>query len=165
MSIAQKIGMIETASQELIVLIGIPGSGKSTFRKKYYPEYELISLDVLHSRQREAAVLRQALAARKNCVIDNTNVSVAERAMFIEAGKNAGYRIVGYYLRSIIAECLKRNAMRCGKMRIPDAGVIGRAARLELPKYSEGFDELHYVAITDDGFAISDWREDDPCEK
>ena len=144
-------------------MIGIPGSGKSTFCQKYFLEYEHISLDVLHTRQRETTALQTALAARKNCVVDNTNVSVAERAKFIEAGKSAGYRIVGYYMRSKIDECLQRNATRSGKMRIPDAGVIGRAAQLELPKHAEGFDELHYVTITNDGFAISDWKEDDPC--
>ena len=146
-------------------MIGIPGSGKSTFRQKYFPEHECISLDALHSRHRETTALQTAIAARKNCIVDNTNVSVAERAKFIETGKSAGYRIVGYYMRSKIDECLKRNALRSGKMRIPDAGVIGRAAQLELPKYSEGFDELHYVTITDDGFAIGDWKEDEPCEK
>lgn len=150
---------------ELILMIGIPGSGKSTFRQKYFSEYEHISLDVLHSRQRESTALQTAIAARKNCIVDNTNVSVAEREKFIEAGKSAGYRIVGYYMRSKIDECLKRNSLRSGKMRIPDRGVIGRAAQLELPKYAEGFDELHYVTITDDGFAISDWKEDEPCEK
>ena len=149
--------------QELVLMIGIPGSGKSTFCRKYFPEYERISLDVLHTRKRETTELKKAIALRKNCVIDNTNVSVAERAKFIEAGKRAEYRIVGYYMRSKIDECLKRNALRSGKMRIPDAGVIGRAAQLELPKYAEGFDELHYVTITDDGFVISDWKEDDPC--
>ena len=151
--------------QELVLMIGIPGSGKSTFCQRYFPEYERISLDALHTRKRETAELEKAIALRKNCVVDNTNVSVAERAKFIEAGKSAEYRIVGYYMQSKIDECLKRNARRSGKMRIPDAGVIGRAAQLELPKYAEGFDELHYVTITDDGFAISDWKEDELCEK
>ena len=150
---------------KLILMIGIPGSGKSTFCREYFSEYEHLSLDVLHTRHRETIALQAAIAARKNCIVDNTNVSVAERAKFIEAGRSAGYRIVGYYMRSKIDECLKRNAQRSGKMRIPDAGVIGRAAQLEIPKYAEGFDELHYVTITDPGFAISDWKEDDSCRK
>ena len=60
---------------------------------------------------------------------------------------------------SCIDECLKRNAMRTGKARIPDAGVIGRASQLERPGYAEGFDELFYVAVTNDGFSITPWRE------
>ena len=96
---------------ELILMIGIPGSGKSTFCREYFPGYEYLSLDVLHTRNRETAALQAAIAARKNCVVDNTNVSAAERVKFIGAGRSAGYRIVGYYMRSKIDECLKRNAL------------------------------------------------------
>lgn len=37
----------------LAIMIGIQGSGKSTFCKMYLPEYERISLDDLHTRNKE----------------------------------------------------------------------------------------------------------------
>ena len=143
----------------MVLMIGIPGSGKSTFCDEKFPGWRVISRDILRTRHREEQLLADTVASRLSCVIDNTNVSRAERAKFIAAGKAAGYRIVGYYLRSNIDECLKRNALRTGRARIPDAGVRGRAAQLESPGYAEGFDELFYVAITGDVFSITPWRE------
>ena len=143
----------------MVLMIGIPGSGKSTFCDEKFPGWRVISRDILRTRHREEQLLADTVASRLSCVIDNTNVSRAERAKFIAAGKAAGYRIVGYYLRSNIDECLKRNARRTGRARIPDAGVRGRAAQLESPGYAEGFDELFYVAITGDVFSITPWRE------
>ena len=143
-------------------MIGIPGSGKSTFCTEKFPGWRVISLDILRTRHREEQLLADTVASRLPCVIDNTNVSRAERAKFITAGKAAGYRIVGYYLRSNIDECLKRNALRTGKARIPDAGVRGRAAQLERPGYAEGFDELFYVAIRNGGFVVTPWANAKP---
>ena len=149
-----------TQTPTMVVMIGIPGSGKSTFCDANFPGWRVISRDILRTRHREEQLLADTVASRLSCVIDNTNVSRAERAKFITAGKAAGYRIVGYYLRSNIAECLKRNAMRTGKARIPDAGVIGRASQLERPGYAEGFDELFYVSIQNGDFVVTPWAED-----
>ena len=151
---------MESQNPTMVIMIGIPGSGKSTFCDEKFPGWRVISLDILRTRHREDRLLADTVASRLSCVIDNTNVSRAERAKFIAAGKAAGYRIVGYYLRSNLAECLKRNAQRTGKARIPDAGVRGRAAQLELPGYTEGFDELFHVAIQDGSFVVTPWTEE-----
>ena len=104
---------------EMILMIGIPGSGKSTFCEQHLPQYRLISLDLLHTRFQESKALEEAIAEKVDIVIDNTNVSRAERARFIERGKAAGYRIIGYYLQSKIADCLKRNASALAKIASP----------------------------------------------
>lgn len=113
---------------EMILLIGIPASGKSTFYRQRFTETHLqISLDILHSRAHEMEVLQAALAAGKSCVIDNTNVTAEERSRFIAPARNHAYRITGYYFRSVLAECLPRNAQRFGRERIPESGMKGRA--------------------------------------
>ena len=153
---------MESQNPTMVIMIGIPGSGKSTFCDSKFPGWRVISRDILRTRHREEQLLADTVAGRLPCVIDNTNVSRAERAKFITAGKTAGYRIVGYYLRSNIDECLKRNAQRTGKARIPDAGVRGRASQLERPGYAEGFDELFYVAIRNGGFVVTPWANAKP---
>ncbi len=150
---------MESQKPTMVIMIGIPGSGKSTFCDKNFRGWRVISRDILRTRHREEQLLADTVASRLSCVIDNTNVSRAERAKFITAGKAAGYRIVGYYLRSDIDECLKRNARRTGKARIPDAGVRGRAAQLEHPGYAEGFDELFHVSIRNGDFVVTPWVE------
>ena len=148
-----------TKAPQIIILIGIPASGKSTFAATHFSaEYVRISLDVLHKRSKEARELSGAIAKKLDIVVDNTNVSRAERKRFIEPAKAAGYEVIGFYFQSVIEDCLKRNAQRSGKARIPDVGVIARANALELPSRDEGFDKLYYVKIADDGFNVEEWK-------
>jgi hypothetical protein len=42
--------------------------------------------------------------------------------------------------------------------RVPEKGIRGTHARLVIPKYDEGFDELYYVRLLPDGgFDIAEW--------
>jgi len=148
------------APRTAVVMIGIPASGKSTFCRRYFPELPVISLDLLHRRKREDAVLRETLASGRSFVVDNTNVTRAERAKYLAAAREAGYRTVGVYMRSDTAGCLARNELRVGKARIHRVGVLARAKALELPEYGEGFDRLFYVTLAESGFTMSDWKTD-----
>lgn len=89
-------------------------------------------------------------------VVDNTNPTRADREKYITAAKAAEYIVVGYYFRSSIGESMKRNAQRTGKARVPDIAVASIHAKLELPEYGEGFDELYYVRMGDDGFIVDE---------
>ena len=151
---------INEKKQQMLLLIGIPASGKSTFASMHIPaSYQSISLDILQSRAKEAKAFMDAIASRRNIVIDNTNISRAERQRFIEPAKAAGYEVIGYYFKSVINDCLERNAKRLGRARIPDVGVVSRAKELETPAFEEGFDELYYVTIVDGDFSIDDWND------
>ena len=151
---------METTSRQpqMILLIGIPASGKTTFAAtRIPPEYVRISLDVLHSRAKEAQTLAEAMAARRDIVVDNTNVNRVERERFITPARQAGYRVACFYFQSSVPDCLRRNAQRTGAARIPEVGVRARAKALELPSIQEGFDELSYVSITETGFNVATW--------
>ncbi|MEM9193954.1 MAG: hypothetical protein AAGF12_32565 [Myxococcota bacterium] len=53
---------------------------------------------------------------------------------------------------------MARNRLRKGPERIPDKGVLGTYARLELPRRDEGFDALFFVRMTNDGFDVEEWQ-------
>lgn len=143
---------------EIVIFCGLPASGKSTFyRERFAATHRHISLDALKTRKREAALLRECIENRWSCVVDNTNVTSAERLPYIEAGKAAGARIAGYCFRSALAECLARNARREGKARIKETGLYERASKLAFPSPDEGFDALCDVWLGSSGFNTRPW--------
>lgn len=152
---------MELAKPTLILLIGIPASGKSTFARRYAEAgWPCLSLDVLHSRTTELRQYRQLVEKRCNILIDNTNVTISERSRYLAPAKAAGYRTIGYYFQSVIKDCLARNMLRTGKACVPQVGLIARAKSLELPSYAEEFDELYYVTIVENGFNVVNWEDE-----
>ena len=142
---------------QLVLLIGIPASGKSTFYvREFVDTHVRINLDMLKTRHRERLLLNACLEAKQPVVVDNTNVTAESRATYIKAGRAAGFEVVGYYFRSVIAESLERNARR--DRQVPERGVVGMASRLEQPGLGEGFDVLHYVRTAGDAFLVSPWE-------
>ena len=82
---------------EAIVLCGVQGSGKTTlYRDRFAATHEHVSLDVLGSRAREAALIATCLEEGRSFVVDNTNPTVADRARYLEPARAAGFKVIGY---------------------------------------------------------------------
>jgi predicted kinase len=150
---------------ELVILIGLQGSGKSTFyERRFAATHTYISRDRLRNnrrpRRREQELIRLALRDRRSVVVDNTHPTAADRAPIIALAREFGTRVIGFYFESRLEPCVARNRQREGKSRIPDVGVLATAKIFETPKPSEGFDELNYVRISDNGvFRVEPWKE------
>lgn len=146
---------------ELIMLIGIPGSGKSSFYKtNFFTKYVRISLDLFNTRNKEKRFLELAFALQQRMVIDNTNVTRDERAVYIHQAKENNFKVIGYFFESKLSLCLERNENRLGKEKIEKVGVVAKFKALELPHYKEGFDKLFYVAIENEQFKVNDWKDE-----
>ena len=66
----------------------------------------------------------------------------------------------GYFFQSVLEDCLARNHGRTSDKRIADVGVRSVASKLELPTRTEGFDELYFVRLRDEGgFEVSEYQE------
>ncbi len=145
-----------------IILIGLQGSGKSTFyQRQFSTTHVRLNLDMLKTRHREKILLQACLTALLPFVIDNTNPTRAERLVYLEAARNAGLRIAGYYLQSKVDDCKRRNELRPASQQVPLPGILGTAGRMELPSRDEGFDELFYVHINEaNEFVIEEWKDE-----
>jgi len=152
---------------ELVVLVGLQASGKSSFcAERFAATHVVVSKDAFPARKREARqrrALEAAFAAQHNVVLDNTNPSRSERAWALERARAAGYRRVGYYFESRLAVCIPRNAARPVDGRVPEIALAATAARLERPSLEEGFDHLHYVCLSEGTFEVTLWH-DGPVE-
>lgn len=62
--------------QEMIIMVGSPGSGKSTFIQNYLKSYERINRDTLKTMKKCLDVAESHMKNGKNVVIDNQNHTV-----------------------------------------------------------------------------------------
>lgn len=142
----------------LVILIGLQGSGKSTFYKKYLSlDYVRVNLDTLKTRHQEKLLIDECIAGQKSYAIDNTNPTRLDRERYIIPAKEAGYRVVGYLMESKIKDCIKRNALREGKARVPEKAIAATSNKLEIPSFDEGFDELYFVKNDGETMTIEEW--------
>jgi predicted kinase len=147
---------------ELVVLVGLQGSGKTTFfRERFAATHAHVSKDNFRSNPRPARRQRrlvvESFAAGRSVVVDNTNPTAADRAELIEAGRAAGVAVACYYFPPDVDASLRRNAAREGKVRVPDHAVRITAARLEPPVLNEGYDRLYTVRpVEGGGFEVAE---------
>lgn len=141
---------------EVVILIGLQGSGKSTFYREHFARtHRHVSKDNFrHARrrhERQQQLIETALRAGYSVVVDNTNPTIADRADVILLAKSLGARVVGYYFLPNVPASLARNAQRQGRDRVPDRAIFIAAARLQPPSFGEGYDALYEIRLNTEG--------------
>jgi predicted kinase len=150
---------------EIVLLVGLQGSGKSTFYRAHYAAtHVLVSKDRFRNnrrpQRRQMQLIEDALKEGCSVVVDNTNPTVEDRAPIITLARSYGARAVGIFLDSCLSDCLERNACRSGRERVPDKALHITHKRLRKPRLGEGFDQLYQVRLTPEGRFIVDALEE-----
>jgi predicted kinase len=101
---------------EIIIFCGIQASGKTTFYKEHFFKTHMrISLDQLHTRNKEQVFINACFSVQQRFVVDNTNPTKEERSKYIAAAKAHKYKVIGYYFKTNINDAIHRNSKRIGK--------------------------------------------------
>jgi predicted kinase len=133
---------------EMVLFIGIPASGKSSFYKeRFFLTHVRLNRDMLRTRHREAALVKACFDGKAPFVLENTNVTRAARAPYIALAKQARFKVAGYFFESAAADAVARNKLRSEPERVPAVAIWAANKRLEFPSYDEGFDELYRVKM------------------
>ena len=143
----------------IAILMGLQGSGKSTFYATHLAEdFVRVNLDTLKTRHREKLLVEECIANGQSYAIDNTNPTKSDRERYIASARAAGYRIIGYFIESKIKDCMQRNALREGDARVPEKAIAATSNKLQIPSYDEGFDELYFVKNDGKTMTVEEWR-------
>ena len=142
----------------MVLMIGIQGSGKSTFYQNFLADsYVRINLDTLKTRHQESLLISDCLERGKSFVIDNTNPTKADRQRYIPLAKQAGYKVIGYFMESKLKVCMERNEKRDGKAKVPSKAIAATSNKLQMPSYDEGFDKLYFVSNDGENMTVNEW--------
>lgn len=98
--------------RQLLVLIGPPGSGKTTMALKY-PEYVRVSRDD-QGQGGQHETFNRALLEGKDILIDKMNFNEQQRQMFVKPAREAGYSITYRILFVPKDICMSRMEKRVG---------------------------------------------------
>ena len=142
---------------KIIVLVGLPGSGKSTWLEQQGAGglssdaiRKLLADDEddqsVNARVFETLryLLRQRLAiGREVTYIDATNLTRSERAGYIRMGEEFACEVEAVFFDTPLALCRERNGSR--HRVVPDEKLQAVAAKLRAPSVEEGFTRVTVV--------------------
>ncbi len=140
--------------QQVVIFVGLQGAGKTTWYQTHLAATHVhVSKDLMkntrHRDARQLELVEAALRAGQSVVVDNTNPTPAVRAPLIEVGKRYGARVIAYFFEIPVKVALVRNRGREGRARVPDVALFVTAKKLVPPSTSEGFDEVHVMAVNE----------------
>lgn len=151
--------LAKEAETEVIVCVGYPASGKSSFVKKHLvPKgYVYINQDTLKTRDKCIAACQTALNQKKSVVIDNTNPERATRALYIKLAQNAKVPIRCFYFGDNEELSQHNNYYRAVHKPEEKRDVLSSIAfrtfksKLQEPSTVEGFEEVKKINFVFDG--------------
>ncbi|KAM5132274.1 bifunctional polynucleotide phosphatase/kinase [Mantella aurantiaca] len=141
---------LTSSSTEVVVTVGFPGAGKSTFIKEHLvPKgYAYANRDTLGTWQKCVAACEESLRNGKSIVIDNTNPDVESRGRYISCAQKAGVPARCFHFNATIELSKHNNRFRemthtgKGHVSVNDMVINSYKSKFVAPSLNEGFSEI-----------------------
>lgn len=134
--------------QELVLMVGQPASGKSTFTKRHFASYARVNQDTLQTKAKCWLEVRNQLSAGRSVVVDNTNPSREARKAYIDMAREYNVPVRCFVFKTDDKLAQHLNAFRertQGVKKIPKIGYAMFKKHYEEPVLSEGFKEIKTI--------------------
>lgn len=145
----------------LIMMIGLPGSGKSTYAKKLIEankniayvsrdevRYEYVS-DQAHYFDHEKEVYKEFcnridmhLLRGETVIADATHLNIKSREKLLKSLQVIPDKIIAVIVNTPFEICMERNAARQGIIRVPDQTMYRMKHTFRKPSITEHFDQI-----------------------
>lgn len=147
----------KSVKNKLVVMIGIPGSGKSTYITSKMKHAHVVSRDAIRfsmvtdkdnyfSRENEVWTefinqIKESLKKYYVTVADATHLNTRSRAKLFRALGSSlkDIEIVAVYVKAPIETCIERNNLREGLAVVPESAIRRMASQIEEPIVEEGW--------------------------
>lgn len=147
---------------KLYIMMGIPGSGKSTWceenisNKDNYVSRDRVRFGLLKagdsyfSKENEVYkefvnIINRKLMTNKEVYVDQTSLDSRARRKLLNSLQVKPDEVHVIWLKTPLQKSLLYNAKRKGLERVPDHSIIQMHSRLERPTWSEGIKYLHII--------------------
>ena len=158
-ALAMPTAMPRVSKGTVVLAIGLPGSGKSSWFKRH--KITPLSSDMLRAllfddptEQRFQdlifsnlrSMLKARLIARRPLnYVDATNLTPHERQSWIKLGQDYGYEVQAVYFDVPLEVCLERNHKR--ERVVADDVMRRMSSKLKAPTFEEGFSKITVVRV------------------
>jgi predicted kinase len=143
----------------VVLAIGLPGSGKSTWFKRHNVSplssdmmRTLLFDDVREQRFQDLvfsnlrSILKARLIAKRPTnYVDATNLTPQERQHWIKLAKDYGYEVHAVFFDVPLEVCIERHQRR--DRVVPEDVMRRMAAKLKAPSFDEGFAKITVVRV------------------
>lgn len=157
--VAQPAQSAKQPKGAVVLSIGLPGSGKSTWFKRHniLPlSSDMVRIllfdDVTEQRYQDLvfstlrSMLRARLLARRPWnYLDATNLSAHERRSWVKLAHDFGYEVHAVFFDVPPEVCIERNRRR--ERNVPEDVMHRMAQKLRPPKFEEGFAKITVVRL------------------
>lgn len=141
---------VKSEERELIIMVGFPASGKSTYAKlildNHPDQYEIVSGDELKTEKKIIKKINEIIKNNnKNIIVDSTNVSKQKREPLIQLAKENGLKPVIIFSQTPMDKAMAFNDLRNKDQKVPKIAYYKLRKSWEEPDLEEAV--IYYIGL------------------